>query len=230
MMARSDNPRSGFWQRLRGGRMAATLPPAVCNAGLEAFLEGRHGDAERLLVADLARAERTQGESLATAQALVNLAELYRGRARFSEAEPLFQRAIALLESLGGPGQRQLVRPLNSLALVYRAQGLYAQAAPLCQRALTLAEQAHGTDHPAIAGALTNLLTVYLAQGRDGEAAPLFQRSLTLKERMLGPRHPELASSLINYAAFLRKTRNESEAAAWEARAHAITQARPNRR
>lgn len=208
-----------------GGRPAPA--PAPLNAGLEAFQEGRHGDAERLLLDDLARAERQHGDSLATARALVDLGELYRGQARFSEAEPLFRRAIALLEALHGPQHRLLVRPLNSLALIYRAQGLYEQAEPHCRRALAIAEGAHGPEHPAIAGALSNLLTVYLAQGRYGDADPLFKRSVTLKERLLGPKHPDLAFSLSNYAAFLRKTRSEQEAAVWEAKARSIS---PRRR
>jgi tetratricopeptide (TPR) repeat protein len=220
-MARTDDLRSGFWQRFRGGK--PTSPPvAPRNEGLEAFQEGRHGDAERILVADLARLQRQQPQSLAAARALVDLGELYRGQARFSEAEPLFQRAIALIESLQGPTHRALVRPLNSLALVYRAQGGYAEAEPLARRALAIAEGAHGPEHPALAGVVGNLLTVYLAQGRYGEAAPLFERSVTLKERLLGPKHPDLASSLSNYAAFLRKTQHESAAAVWEARARAI--------
>lgn len=226
-MTRPDDLRGGFWQRWLRPRSVPAAPPR--NAGLEAFQEGRHGDAERLLGADLARLERQQPGSLAAARAMVDLAELYRGQARFEEAEALFTRAIALLESLPGAPPRALVRPLNGLALVYRAQGQYAQAAPLCQRALALAERAHGAEHPATARVVGNLLTVYLAQGRYGEAAPLFQRAVTLKERLLGPKHPDLASSLSNYAAFLRKTANEREAAAWEARARAITGARPGR-
>ena len=227
-MTRTDVGRGGFWQRWLGG--SPTAPPvAPRNEGLEAFQEGRHGDAERILVADLARLERQQAESLATARALVDLGELYRGQARFTEAEPLFQRAIALIESLQGGTHRALVRPLNSLALVYRAQGLYAQAEPLARRALSIAEGAHGPEHPATASVVGNLLTVYLAQGRYGEAGPLFQRSVTLKERLLGPKHPDLASSLSNYAAFLRKTQNEGEAAVWEARARAIGGARAGR-
>ncbi|MFN8644625.1 MAG: tetratricopeptide repeat protein [Candidatus Binatia bacterium] len=220
-MARIDEIRSGFWQRWLGGRPVP--PPAgPRNEGLEAFQEGRHGDAERLLVADLARLERQQPQSMSTARALVDLGELYRGLARFSEAEPLFRRAIGLIETVAGDGHRALLRPLNSLALVYRAQGLYAQAEPLARRALAIAEGTHGPEHPTTAGVVGNLLTVYLAQGRYGEAAPLFQRSVSLKERLLGPKHPDLASSLSNYAAFLRKTQNEGEAAVWEARARAI--------
>jgi tetratricopeptide (TPR) repeat protein len=226
-MALTDDLRSGFWQRFRSTK--PTLPPAARNEGLEAFQEGRHGDAERILVADLARLQRQQPESLATARALVDLGELYRGQARFAEAEPLFERAIALIESLQGTAHRALVRPLNSLALVHRAQGQYAQAEPLARRALSIAEGAHGPEHPALASVVGNLLTVYLAQGRYGEAGPLFQRSVTLKERLLGPKHPDLASSLNNYAAFLRKTQNESEAALWEARARAISGSRTGR-
>ena len=225
-MARSDDFRGSFWQRLL--RTKSTAPPAPTNAGLVAFQEGRHGDAERMLVADLARAERQIPEPTAIARALVDLAELYRGQARFEEAEPLFRRAIALLDALPAPAHRALVKPLNSLALVYRAQGLYAQAEPLCRRALAIAEGAHGPEHPATANVIGNLLTVYLAQGRYGDAAPLFQRSVNLKERLLGPKHPDLASSLSNYAAFLRKTANEREAATWEARARAISGARPS--
>lgn len=227
-MARTDDGRSGFWQRWLGSRPAPP-PPVPRNEGLEAFQEGRHGDAERMLVAELSRLQRQQPESLATARALVDLGELYRGQARFSEAEPLFQRAIAMIESLPGESHRALVRPLNSLALVYRAQGMYDRAEPLARRALAIAEGAHGPEHPATASVVGNLLTVYLAQGRYGDAAPLFQRSVTLKERLLGPKHPDLASSLSNYAAFLRKTQNEGEAAVWEARARAIGGARARR-
>jgi len=224
-MARPDELRGSFWQRWLRNRSAAPAPRR--NEGLDAFQEGRHADAERILGADLARIECQQPGSLAAARAMVDLAELYRGQARFEEAESLFTRAIALLEALPGAPPRALVRPLNSLALVYRAQGLYAKAEPLCQRALALAEGTHGPEHPATASVVGNLLTVYLAQGRYGEAAPLFQRSVSLKERLLGPKHPDLASSLSNYAAFLRKTQNEREAAAWEARARAISGARP---
>jgi tetratricopeptide (TPR) repeat protein len=226
-MTRADDSRGSFWRRwLRGDKPEAPPLPGR-NAGLDAFQEGRHGDAERLLADALARAQRQQPDSFTAARAMVDLAELYRGQARFDEAEALFRRALALLEAMPGVPARALVRPLNSLALVYRAQGLYAAAEPLCQRALALAEGSHGPEHPATAGVVGNLLTVYLAQGRYGEAAPLFQRSVTLKERLLGPRHPDLVSSLNNYAALLRKLEKEPEAAAWEARARAISRSDP---
>lgn len=219
---RTDDTRGHFWQRFLGKPPRAASRP-VPNAAFEALLERRHGDAEKLLVAALRSAERQEPDSPALAQALVDLADLYRAQTRFGDAEALFARAIALLEQLGGAQDARLARPLNGLALVLRAQGQYERAEPLCQRALAIIERAHGPEHPATVGVLGNLLTVYLAQGRYGEAGPLFQRSVSIKERLLGPRHPELASSLSTYAAFLRKTQGEGAAAAWEARARAIT-------
>lgn len=220
-MVRATESRGGLWQRWFIKSSAAPAPPVDTN-GIDALLEGRFGDAEKMLSAELQRAERLESESIAHARALSDLADLYRAQARYEEAEPLFRRAIALLERSGEPARSTLARPLNSLALVYRAQGLYERAEPLCQQALTILEALHGPEHPSTAAALGNLLTVYLAQGRYGEAGPLFRRSVAIKERLLGPRHPDLAGSFSNYAAFLRKTRGDSEAAAWEARAAAI--------
>ncbi|MEO8605194.1 MAG: tetratricopeptide repeat protein [bacterium] len=220
-MTRSSDTRGGLWQRWFI-KPSAAPPPQLSRSGIDALLEGRFGDAEKLLVAALQRAERQQPDSLEFARALSDLADLYRTQARYEEAEPLFRRAIALLERRGDGARAMLARPLNSLALVYRAQGLYERAEPLCRQALTILEALNGPEHPSTAAALGNLLTVYLAQGRYGEADPLFRRAVAIKERVLGPRHPDLAGSLSNYAAFLRKTRGDAEAATWEARAAAI--------
>jgi tetratricopeptide (TPR) repeat protein len=224
-MARIDESGVGFLRRWLAGKPPPP-PPACASDGLQAFHEGRHSDAERILVAAVDRLQRQQPDSLAAARALFDLGEVYRGQARFGEAEPVLKRAVALLERVQGIAHASLVRPLNSLALVYRAQGQYAQAEPLAKRAFSIAEGAHGPEDPALASVIGNLLAIYLAQGRYGEAEPLFRRSVTLKERALGPEHPALAFSLNNYAALLRRTQKQDEAAAWEARARAIGGAR----
>lgn len=184
-----------------------------------AVQQGRHGDAERIALAALQRAERHRDDGDALAEAITRLAELYRTQGRYQEAERLYQRAIALCE-VRHP--RRLAAVLNGLGLVYRAQGLYPLAEPLCRRALDIAEREHGPEHPITAAALRNLLTTCLAQHRYGEAGPLFRRAVALRERALGPRHPALAGSLSTYAAFLRRTNAGEEADAWEARARAI--------
>jgi tetratricopeptide (TPR) repeat protein len=223
-MNRSTSGHGRFWRRWRA-TPEARVQVAPIDQGIEAFQEGRHGDAERLLVGAVRRAERGAPESAELSDALATLADLYRAQARYEEAEPLYRRAIAIAEVGRGREHPRVAHVLNNLALVYRAQGFYAQAEPLCRRALAIAERAHGSEHPITAAAIGNLLTVYLAQHRYAEAGPLFRRSVEIKEHLLGAEHPALAGSLSNYAAFLRQTRNDAEAAACEARARAIRDA-----
>ena len=83
-MTRSDDFRGGFWQRwLRNKPPAPAARPR--NEGLEAFLEGRHGDAERLLGADLARTKVTRAPALPSASAMRLARGNQRGRGSSSE-------------------------------------------------------------------------------------------------------------------------------------------------
>jgi tetratricopeptide (TPR) repeat protein len=213
-----------FWRKwLRARRAPKSTPDQTdCDDGLQAYEEGRYGDAEKLLIAAIETAQAQEKEGVELATALGNLAGLYRVQARYDEAEPLYKRAITICEERLEPRHPALAHNLNGLALIYRAQGMYEWAEPLCRRALTIAEKAFGPEHRTLASYLGNLLAVCLAQGRYAEAEPLYQRSVEIKEKVLGPKHPELAGSLENYAAFVRKTKGEREAAALETRAEAI--------
>jgi len=121
-------------------------------------------------------------------------------RGHYYEAEPLYQRALALREKVLGAEDPDVATSLNNLALLYQNQGKYAQAEPLYQRALALREKVLGPDHPDVAGSLNNLATLYKHQGRYAEADPPFQRALAIWEKALGPEHPDVATSLNNLA------------------------------
>ena len=69
-------------------------------------------------------------------------------RARYAEAEPLYQRALKIGEQQLGPDHPDVAHPLNNLANLYSEQGKYRDAEPLYQRALTIREQQLGPDHP----------------------------------------------------------------------------------
>ncbi len=83
-----------------------------------------------------------------TATSLNNLAELYKSQGKYIEAEPLYQRAIAIDEKALGPEHPGLATDLNNLAGLYWAQGKYAEAVPLYQRALAICEHELGASHP----------------------------------------------------------------------------------
>ena len=83
-----------------------------------------------------------------TAASLNNLAALYNRQGKYKQAEPLYQRALAICERMLGPEHPSTAQSLNNLATLYYAQGKYTEAEPLFKRALTISEQHLGQDHP----------------------------------------------------------------------------------
>ena len=121
-------------------------------------------------------------------------------RAQYPQAEPLYQRGLAIVEKQLGPKHPDTAGSLNNLAELYRARGKYGQAEPLCQRALAIREKQLGPEHPDTAESLNNLAGLYYTQGKYGQAEPLNQRALAIREKQLGPEHPDTATSLNNLA------------------------------
>ncbi|MBP1748989.1 MAG: Kinesin light chain [Deltaproteobacteria bacterium] len=133
-------------------------------------------------------------------------------RARYAEAEPLFQHSLTIREKTLGPDHPDVAISLNNLAELYRQQGRYAEAEPLFQRSLAIWEKALGPFHPDVAISLNNLAGLYYQMGRYAEAEPLFQRSAAIWENALGPDHPEVAESLGNLAELYRQQGRYAEA------------------
>ena len=89
------------------GVFCLTLWPAAAQEALwESFMTGaakahkeaNYAEEERLLLAALAEAEKFGPEDPRLAATLNNLAELYRAQGKYAEAEPLYQRALAIFE------------------------------------------------------------------------------------------------------------------------------------
>ena len=132
------------------------------------------------------------------AAALNNLAQLYGHQGNDAEAEPLFKRAIAILDKAVGLDSPEAAPELNNLAALYQRQERYAEAEPLFKRALAIREKSLGRDHPDVGQSLNNLATLYEKQGRHGDSEPLFKRALAIYEKAAGPQHPAVATLLNN--------------------------------
>ena len=76
------------------------------NAGSAAYARGAYGEAAEQFESALAEAEGFGDASWRLAGTLYNLADSYRIRGRFAEAEPLFERAKAVYERAFGPDSR----------------------------------------------------------------------------------------------------------------------------
>ena len=120
--------------------------------------------------------------SRVTASLLRKRASLYYAMGRYDDAEPLYVRLLALLETELGPDHPRVVFGLNNLAAFYLEQGKYAEAEPAYAKALKSLETALGPEHPEAANGLNNLAGIYKQQGKLATAEPLFVRALAIRE------------------------------------------------
>ncbi|MGI2909814.1 tetratricopeptide repeat protein, partial [Tolypothrix sp. VBCCA 56010] len=67
---------------------------------------------------------------------------------RYSEAEPLYQKALQLYQRLLGEEHPHVAMSYNNLAALYQSQGRYSEAEPLYQKALQLTQRLLGEEHP----------------------------------------------------------------------------------
>ena len=68
------------------------------------------------------------------AHSLTNLASLYYTQGQYVQAEPLYQRALAISEEALGADHPDVAHSLNNLATFYYTQDQYVQAEPLYKR------------------------------------------------------------------------------------------------
>jgi DNA-binding XRE family transcriptional regulator/tetratricopeptide (TPR) repeat protein len=104
---------------------------------------------QALLVAQYIETDQIVGEE--AGRLLYETASYLLDRARYVEAEPLYQRALRVWEQRLGPDHPRVASLLNNLANLYWQQGKYAEAEPLYQRALRIREQQLGPEHPGAA-------------------------------------------------------------------------------
>ena len=121
----------------------------------QAFPNAEYGnwlDCDRLLShakvgIQLATAEHIESET--TALLLARTGYYLNERADYSDAEPLYQEALAMSKRLLGDEHPSVASSLNNLACLYYNQGRYSDAEPLYQEALELLEKLLGPDHPS---------------------------------------------------------------------------------
>lgn len=136
--------------------------------------------------------------NLECAELLNRAGGYFAGRAAYSEARQLLERALTIREKALGPDHSLTGTSLNNLALLLKDQGDLAAARPLLERALAITENAPGPEHPDTATTLNNLAMLLQRQGNLAEARPLHERALAIREKALGPEHPNTAQSLNN--------------------------------
>jgi CHAT domain-containing protein/tetratricopeptide (TPR) repeat protein len=125
------------------------------------------------------------------ADALTLLAERYIDQLRFLDAEPLFKKAVEILEQLQetitkkypvlARGYRQVIANRRfRLANIYQALGYFNEAEENHKRALAIREQTLNPNHEDLVVSYNRLGLLYQEQGRMQEAELLFGRALAI--------------------------------------------------
>jgi tetratricopeptide (TPR) repeat protein len=80
---------------------------------------------------------------------------------KYAEAEPLYERVLAINEKILGPEHPSVAMAINNLGSLYFSQAKYEKAEPLVKRALAIYEKALGPEHPNTVMCLNNLASLY---------------------------------------------------------------------
>jgi tetratricopeptide (TPR) repeat protein len=107
-------------------------------------------------------------------------ADLLDRAGHYSEARPLFERALAIRENVRGREHPDTATSLYHLAYLLQAQRDLAGAQPLSERALAIREKVFGPEHPDTVQGLDYLALLRQAQGDLAGARPLFERALAI--------------------------------------------------
>jgi len=114
-----------------------------------------------------------------------NLALVYLNQGKFSDAIPLFKRALSIYESSLPPQHPRLATPLINLAEALRLNEEYAEANPLNERALSIRERSLGSTHPQVADAMIEWSLLRYATSDVAAATELMSKAAELREDTL---------------------------------------------
>jgi len=144
---------------------------------------------------------------------LLYLAEFYKRRGRFEEAESVFRRALEIRKSALGPDHPYSVEVLtgdfegdyvvDGLAGLHYLQGRLDEAERLYLQALEPQRRALGENHAGVANVYFGLALVRFAQGNDDEARSYYARAARIWEDTFGQANPIVPYSLANFWALV---------------------------
>jgi len=154
-------------------RQRSTITPQT------ALQQGPHGEAEATYRAQIKKAKEDYGpEDPQVVRPMRNLAMLYRNLGKYSAAEPLLHRSLAIMEK-ADPENIETSAVLEQLAGLCEVQGRYAATELILQRSLTIRERALGPDHPHVTPLLEQIAMLYRKVGRTRDARTFEERAKT---------------------------------------------------
>jgi len=194
-----QNPSSILLESLR--KQSAVSKDVISNWSKAAqFFQdiGQYSFAELCSRAALVVAEALALPEKVTAGHIQELAYILRLQGKYTEASPLYEKALKIFEVSNSEPSREYAQIINSLAILYRMQGKYPLAEPLYLRALNMRLDLFGDVHEDVAQSYNSLGCLNQDMGRYPIAEKYLQQAISLREQLMGSNHPDVAMSLNN--------------------------------
>ena len=119
-------------------------------------------------------------------------------RAKYTDAEKYFRRALRQAEAQNGHLYGDVATALNELGQNYYYQRNYTQALPYLEQARDLREQLAGKQSVSMAESYSNIGALYLKQGNNKDAVKMLRNALKLYEQLLPASDPLTAQARNN--------------------------------
>lgn len=167
---------------------------------LRLFREGKYDEALPVAKRVLELREKAAGpNALVVAYALNNLASVYTQRGTVGDAEPLYKRALRIVESQVG-AESDFAADLNmQLGLLRISSRDYKGAAPLLESSLAVKERLHGKEDPAIVNALFAVTDLNFLRGDADAARETLGRAAAIIRKQPPKRDEATAARLKSY-------------------------------
>ncbi|MBI1956545.1 MAG: tetratricopeptide repeat protein [Acidobacteria bacterium] len=147
-----------------------------------AIQQGNYTDAERILLAAAKIAESFGKKDPRLADSLNDLARVYSAKNRYKAAEPLYKRALKIMEEAYGPEDSTVGASLNNLAILQFRMGNYTEAESLFKRSLSVIEKSLGPEHPTVAVVLENYAALLQKTNQDVDMEEMKARAAAIFE------------------------------------------------
>jgi tetratricopeptide (TPR) repeat protein len=165
--------------------------------------------------------EKTAGkDSLAVANALNTIGNLYLKKEKYSDAASFLERSLKITETIEGDNL-SVSMILDRLALINYVRGDYSKTEEQYKRALAIKEKQLGQTHVEVLNSLSNLADYYKLREQYKKAEIYLQRIIAAKEMAAGS-SSDLAETIYQYACLKRKMNERVEAEKMEARAESL--------
>jgi tetratricopeptide (TPR) repeat protein len=129
---------------------------------------------------------------------------------KYSEAETVYRKALAIDDAEYGKDSVQSAIVLNNLGLVCRLQRKFAESERLYNEALTINRKELGDEAPLTANSLNNLGILYIDSSKYADAERLLKQARAIREKILGKDHIDTAITIDNLGAlFIKQGRND---------------------